>query len=157
LLTSTLLSLTSTLPRLTRQTCLRVLGRETHLPQGESELGLWVSYLPPTTTRSPPLTHSELNDPVEEKVPPGPANPGFVRNRHEGILARLPPDCDILEEVARLRRDQNLSDEQVILKLISTYDVTLATLNQISGNVLCFIATYLTLSTNHSHKVTCIV
>jgi hypothetical protein len=73
--------------------------------------------------------------PAAEKVPPGPANPGFVRNRHKGVLARLPPDCDILEEVAQLRRDQNLSDEQVILKLMSTYDVTLATLNQISGNV----------------------
>jgi hypothetical protein len=73
--------------------------------------------------------------PAAEKVPPGPANPGFVRNRHEGVLARLPPDCDILEEVAQLRRVQNLSDEQVILKLMSTYDITLATLNQISGNV----------------------
>ena len=73
--------------------------------------------------------------PVAEKVPPGPANPGFVRNRHKGVLTRLPPDCDILEEVALLRRKQNLSDEQVILKLMSTYDVTLATLNQISGNV----------------------
>jgi hypothetical protein len=72
--------------------------------------------------------------PVVEKVPPGPANPGFVRNRHKGVLTRLPPDCDILEEVALLRRKQNLSDEQVILKLMSTYDVTLATLNQISGN-----------------------
>jgi hypothetical protein len=44
------------LPRLTRQTCLRGLGRETRLPQGESELGLWVSYLLPTTTRFLPLT-----------------------------------------------------------------------------------------------------
>jgi hypothetical protein len=73
--------------------------------------------------------------PAEEKALPGPANPGVVRNRHKGVLARLPPDCDILEEVARLRRDQNLSDEQVILELMSTYDVTLATLNRISSNV----------------------
>ena len=68
-------------------------------------------------------------------VPPGPANPGLVRKRHKGVLARLPPDCDILEEVAKLRRDQSLSNEQLILKLMSTYDVTLTTLNQISGNV----------------------
>ena len=88
------------------------------------------------------LPSSSLTDPwapsaspAAEKVPPGPANPGLVRNRHKGVLARLPPDCDILEEVAKLRRGQNLSDEQVILKLMSTYDVTLTTLNQISGNV----------------------
>jgi hypothetical protein len=112
---------------------------------------------PPSSSLTDPWAPSA--SPATEKVPPGPANPGFVRDRHEGILARLPFDCDILEEVAQLRRDQNLSDEQVILKLMSTYDITLATLNQISGNVylLCFIATYLTLSTNHSHKVTHIV
>ena len=88
------------------------------------------------------LPSSSLTDPwapsaspAAEKVPPGPANPGLVRNRHKGVLARLPPDCDILEEVAQLKRDQNLSDEQVILKLMSTYEVTLATLNQNSGNI----------------------
>jgi hypothetical protein len=96
---------------------------------------------PPSSSLSD-LPSSSLTDPwapsaspAAEKVPPGPANPGLVRNRHKGVLARLPPDCDILEEVAQLRRGQNLSDEQVILKLMSTYDVTLATLNQISGNV----------------------
>src|SRR2546421_5983251 len=88
---------------------------------------------PPSSSLTDPWTPSA--SPAAEKVPPGPANPGFVRNRHEGILTRLPPDCDILEEVAKLRRDQNLSNEQLILKLMSTYDVTLATLNQISGNV----------------------
>jgi hypothetical protein len=72
---------------------------------------------------------------ASEKVPPGPANPSLVRKRHQGILARLPPDCDILEEVAKLRKSQSLSEEQVILELMSAYDVTLATLNQISGNV----------------------
>jgi hypothetical protein len=73
--------------------------------------------------------------PAEEKALRGPANPGVVRNRHNGVLARLPLDCDILQEVARLRKDENLSDEQVILKLMSTYDVTMATLNHISSNV----------------------
>ena len=96
---------------------------------------------PPSSSLSD-LPSSSLTDPwapsaspAAEKVPPGPANPGIVRNRHKGVLARLPPDCDILEEVARLRKDQNLSDEQVILKLMSTYDITLATMNRISGNV----------------------
>jgi hypothetical protein len=88
---------------------------------------------PPSSSLTDPWAPSA--SPAAEKVPPGPANPGLVRNRHKGVLARLPPDCDILEEVARLRRDQNLSDEQVILKLMLTYDVTLATIDQISGNV----------------------
>jgi hypothetical protein len=82
---------------------------------------------------SPPDLWPPSTSPAVKKVPPGPANPGLVRKRHKGVLARLPPDRDILEEVARLRRGQNLSYEQVILKLMLTYDVTLATLNQISG------------------------
>jgi hypothetical protein len=84
---------------------------------------------------SPPDPWAPSASPAAERVPPSPANPGLIRKRHKGVLARLPPDCDILEEVARLRRSQNLSDEQVILKLMSTNDVTLATLNQISSNV----------------------
>jgi hypothetical protein len=88
---------------------------------------------PPSS--SPPDPWAPSASPAKEKALPGPANPGVVRNRHNGVLARLPPDCDILEEVARLRRNQNLSNEQVVLKLMSTYDVTMATLNQISSNV----------------------
>jgi hypothetical protein len=88
---------------------------------------------PPSSSLPDPWAPSA--SPAAQKVPPSPANPGIVRNRHKGVLTRLPPDCDILEVVARLRRDQNLSDEQLILQLMSTYDVTLATLNQISGNV----------------------
>jgi hypothetical protein len=84
---------------------------------------------------SPPDPWAPSASPAKGKALLGPANPGVVRKRHNGVLARLHPDCDILEEVARLRRDQNLSDEQVILKLMSTYDVTMATLNQISSNV----------------------
>src|SRR5271156_515199 len=95
---------------------------------------------PPSSSLTDPWAPSA--SPAAEKVPPGLANPGVVRNRHKGVLARLPPECDILEEVGRLKRDQNLTDEQVILELISTYDVTLATLNRISSNVYP-IATYL--------------
>src|SRR5271156_540428 len=58
------------LPRLTRQTCLRGLGRETRLPQGESELGLWVSYLLPTTTRSLPLTRPQAPSLTLGLLPP---------------------------------------------------------------------------------------
>ena len=88
---------------------------------------------PPSSSLSD-LPASTPPDPWE-KVPPGPANPGRVRKRHKGVLTGLPPDCDILEEVAKLRRDQNLSNEELILKLMSTYDVTMTTLNEISGNV----------------------
>src|SRR3954471_15156408 len=117
------------------------------------------SSLSDLSTSTPPDPWAPSASPAAEKVPPGPANPGIVRNRHKGVLTRLPPDCDILEEVAKLRRNHNLSDEQVILKLMSTYDVTLATLNQISGNVYPTLS-YRNLSnimTNHSHKVARIV
>src|SRR5271156_3921744 len=73
---------------------------------------------PPSSSLTDPWASSASR--AEEKALPGPANPGVVRNRHHGVLARLPPDCDILEELARLGRDQNLSDEQVILELMST-------------------------------------
>jgi hypothetical protein len=114
-----------------------------------------LSDLPAST---PPDPWAPSASPAAEKVPPGPANPGLVRKRHKGVFARLPPDCDILEEVAKLRRDQNLSNEQLILKLMSTYDVTLTTLNQISGNVYPALL-YRNLSNiiDHSHKVARIV
>jgi hypothetical protein len=69
---------------------------------------------------------------VERKVPAGPANPGIIRNRDNGALSRLPPDSDALDTFANLRRDCNLSDEEAFLKLITTYDVPLSTLNRIS-------------------------
>src|SRR5262249_54060969 len=78
----TLHSFTSTLlshylpPRLTRQTCLRGLGRETRLPQGESELGPWVSSLLPTTTRSLPLTR-----PRGPSLTLGPLPPRLLRRK----------------------------------------------------------------------------
>src|SRR5436190_2509289 len=54
---------------------------------------------------APPTSHAE------EKVPAGPPNPGVVRTRHQGVLSRLPPDSDVLGAFAKLRRDNNLSDE----------------------------------------------
>ena len=78
---------------------------------------------------APPTSHAE------EKVPAGPPNPGVVRTRHQGVLSRLPPDTDVLDAFAQLRRDNNLSDEQAFMRLITTYNVSMATLNQISSNV----------------------
>ena len=73
---------------------------------------------------------------VERKVPTGPANPGIIRNRDENVLSRLPRDSDALDTFAKLRRDGSLSDEEAFLKFITTYDVSLNTLNQISTKIL---------------------
>jgi hypothetical protein len=70
-----------------------------------------------------------------DRVPVGPANPGIIRTRGKGPLSRLPVDSDALETFANLRRDGELSDEEALLKLITTYDVSLSTLHQISCNI----------------------
>src|ERR1700722_18317226 len=49
---------------------------------------------------------------AEEKVPAGPPNPGVVRARSQGVLSRLPPDSNVLDTFAKMRRNGNLSDEQ---------------------------------------------
>jgi hypothetical protein len=73
--------------------------------------------------------------PAEKKVPAGPANPGVVRKRDEGALSRLPPDSDAQQEFGRLRRDGDLTDAEAFMKFLRTYDVSMAKLHQISGNV----------------------
>src|SRR5271154_4508864 len=143
-------------PPLSRQVRTRSMG----LPPTPDDDALSPPDPPPAADSA---SAADLTDPAEEKVPPGPANPGVVRNRHKCVLARLTPDCDIIEEFAQLRRDHNLSNEQVILKLITTYEISMATLNRISSNVYPTCLSYffshilLTLSTNHSHKVARIV
>ena len=72
---------------------------------------------------------------AEEKVPAGPPNPGVVRARNKGVLSRLPPDSDVLDAFVKVRMGGNLSDEQAFVKLMTAYDVSIATLNQISSNV----------------------
>jgi hypothetical protein len=64
--------------------------------------------------------------------PPNPACPSIVRDRDQSALSKLPPDSDILDTFARLRADNDLSDEEALLKFITSYDVPLSTLNQIS-------------------------
>ena len=73
--------------------------------------------------------------PAEKKVPAGPANPGIVRKRQEGVLSKLPKDSVIVEVFSELRSDDNRSDAEALLKLITTYDVPLRMLHQISSNV----------------------
>ena len=73
--------------------------------------------------------------PAEKKVPAGPANPGVIRKRGNNVLSRLPSDSDALDAFAKLRKDDNLTDEEAFLKFIKTYDVSLTTLNRISSNV----------------------
>jgi hypothetical protein len=64
--------------------------------------------------------------------PPNPACPSIVRDRDQSALSKLPPDSDILDTFARLRADNDLSDEEALLKFMTSYDIPLSTLNQIS-------------------------
>src|SRR4051794_173063 len=65
---------------------------------------------------------------AEEKVPAGPANPGVVRNRYNGVLSRLPLDSEVLDAFVQLRRDFDLSDEQAFMRLITAYGISMAAL-----------------------------
>jgi len=103
------------------------------LPTPDDALSVADSAAPPTSHAEGKVPAEEV--PAEEKVPAGPPNPGVVRTRHQGVLSRLPPDTDVLDAFAQLRRDNNLSDEQAFMRLITTYNVSMATLNQISCNV----------------------
>ena len=88
------------------------------------------------SSRSVSEAEGRLPAEAECRLPAGPANPGVIRSRHQGPLSRLPVDSDILETFAKLRTDDNLSDEEAFLKFIATYDVPLSALSQISGNLL---------------------
>jgi hypothetical protein len=54
---------------------------------------------------------------------PNPACPSIVRDRDQSALSKLPPDSDILDTFAGLRADNDLSDEEALLKFITSYDV----------------------------------
>ena len=73
---------------------------------------------------------------LKDRMLAGPANPGFIRDRSQGVLSRLPKGSDAFETFAKLRSDDNLTDEEAFLKLITTYDVPLSTLNRISCEYL---------------------
>src|SRR5438045_3309576 len=68
--------------------------------------------------RMPVEAKGRLPAEAECRLPSSPANPGIIRNRHQGPLSRLPVDSDILETFAKLRTDGNLSDEEAFLKFI---------------------------------------
>jgi hypothetical protein len=84
---------------------------------------------------TPDDAHSVADSRSSADVLSGPANPGVVRDRSRGVLSRLPPDSDVVDVFACLRSDGNLSDEEALLKFITTYDVSLSLLNKISSNV----------------------
>jgi len=69
---------------------------------------------------------------VVGRVPPSPPCPGIVRECDQSALSRIPHDFDVLDTFARLRVDNDLSDEEAFLKFIATYDVPLSTLSQIA-------------------------
>ena len=96
--------------------------------------------IPPTPDDPRSIASSAAPSPpysaeVEDRTPAGPACPGVIRNRDESILSRLPPDSDVFEAFAKLRKDNELSDEEAFFKFITTYDVPLETLNRISGSL----------------------
>jgi hypothetical protein len=72
---------------------------------------------------------------VEDQTPASVACPGVVRNRDKSTLSRLPPSPDVFEIFAKLRNDNDLSDEEAFFKFITTYDVPIETLNRISGGL----------------------
>jgi hypothetical protein len=72
---------------------------------------------------------------VEDRTLASPACPGVIRNRGEGTLSRLPPDSDVFETFAKLRKDNELSDEEAFFKFITTYDVPIEALNRISSSL----------------------
>src|SRR2546421_6626761 len=89
----------------------------------------------PTPDDALSVADSSISLSAEKKVPAGPANPGVVRKRDEGVLSRLPPDCDAQQGFGRLRRDSNLTDAEAFMKFIRTYDVPMDRLHQISGTL----------------------
>ena len=96
--------------------------------------------IPPTPDDPRSIASSAAPSPpysaeVEDRTPASPACPGIIRNRDESILSRLPPDSDVFEAFAKLRKDNELSDEEAFFKFITTYDVPLETLNRISGSL----------------------
>ena len=122
-----------------------------------------------TPNDSQPITDSEAPStlPATKKVLAGPANPGVVRSRNQGVLSRLPSESDVLEVFANLRRDDKLTDEEAFLKLIANYDISISLLNRISSNVyptlhrqfICVasLAILLISSMTYSYKVASVV
>ena len=118
---------------------------KTLLPKGESDfdrpLKFRVCLL--STTRSPSMRRIPSPtlclllslSPVERKVSASLANPGIVQNRGDVFLT-LPPNSDALKVCAELRKSPYISDEKAFTQFMTTYNVPLAMLNQISNNVL---------------------
>jgi hypothetical protein len=68
-------------------------------------------------------------------VPPGPANPGYIPDQEQVTLAMLPPKSSILEVFTKLTNDNNISNEEALLKLLATYNISIEALNSVSYNV----------------------
>src|SRR6266516_147640 len=103
--------------------------------------------VPPTPDESISIAGSAASS-GEIRVSAGPAKPGVVRSRDQGVLSRLPPGSDALETFAKLRREGDMSDEEAFLKFISTYDVSISTLNRISGKFILPLACMTSLFAN---------
>jgi hypothetical protein len=106
-----------------------------NLPPSPRRVRTRLSVQAPDLLLTPDDARSVADSPSSVNALSGPANPGVVRDRGKGVLSRLPPDSDVFDVFAHLRSDGNLSDEEAFLKFMTTYDVSLSLLNQISSNV----------------------
>jgi hypothetical protein len=58
-----------------------------------------------------------------------------VKSRDRGSLSKIPPGSDIFEAFAKVRADKDLTGEEAF-ELLTTYDIPLSTLSQISAKKL---------------------
>jgi hypothetical protein len=98
----------------------------------------------------------------------GPALPGQVRNREQGVLSKLPPQSDVVDFFTKLINDNSISPEEALVKLITTYEVPIQALNRIASTVypvpliapLCYLLDYILLTSSmmiHRGEVTSII
>ncbi|KAB8237930.1 uncharacterized protein BDW43DRAFT_150496 [Aspergillus alliaceus] len=91
---------------------------------------------PPSNETQPPKRARTHSSEATQRLPPSPACPGAVKSRDRGSLSKIPPGSDIFEAFAKVRADKDLTDEEAFLELLTTYDIPLSILSQISTKKL---------------------
>lgn len=61
--------------------------------------------------------------------------PGNVQDIDPSTTSRLALDSDVLDVFNTLRNDGGISNEEAFLKLITTYNVSVSTLNEVFSKV----------------------
>ncbi|KAE8133560.1 hypothetical protein BDV38DRAFT_257966 [Aspergillus pseudotamarii] len=91
---------------------------------------------PPSSELQSPKRIRTRSSGATKRLPPGPACPGEVQIRDSGPLSKFPSGSDVFEAFAKIRADNDLTDEDTFLQLLATYDTQLSTLSQISAKIL---------------------